>query len=610
MCRRFWLLLRLLMIAVVCGDLCVPVQSQNTPAPKSCANIVSEYNFDNTLLGKDKVFDAVTNFSCFAEASSLQPAHASLVAALASFGNGQQQGSSLSSGSSTSAVTKPSGPLAAAEEFGGLNATAGTSSTTFQFSPGTLLLNQALSGVRPICDSILKTGCISSKAYKFWSGLTLKGTANTAAGTQSLTGSPTTTTTSSAVPVTIKSNGSSTPTFGGFTAQYTYKLGNQPKATAQDTSASLASQQAGQSQANPDIPEIVAAAALESDLPNCPAYAVWQSYSKNQFLAELARPKHSDASLATVVTQQYKSLWGLLLNDSTCTNIPSEIGTFFQKELQAEAYDDFGSSSQNSTVPAVAVEYDLNTPQNQPTYSSIKATVILQWGLKKKPLPAPARTPDSSTTVNPCETAEDAKSKTLDEWICSTAQLITAASKSGISVNGAQSSSEAGKLTPPWSLNAMLSAEIYNSAPPSTVPSGTNLRDIQAGAELDRLFALSQSTNPVAKLFGNLTLGFAFLYQDQTGPSILKGIPSNITFTGLPSNTTSVYAVRGPIQLGQIRLGFGTGSKVSFPIAATYSNRTELVTKPTFGLHFGISYNFTSLFTSPATQSTSNNNAQ
>ena len=87
-------------------------------------------------------------------------------------------------------------------------------------------------------------------------------------------------------------------------------------------------------------------------------------------------------------------------------------------------------------------------------------------------------------------------------------------------------------ITPPWSLNAILSGGIYNKAPPSTVQSGTNQRDIQAGAKLDYLFALSRWTNPAAKLFGDLTLGGAFLYQEQSSPTILKGIPSNVTFTG------------------------------------------------------------------------------
>ena len=60
---------------------------------------------------------------------------------------------------------------------------------------------------------------------------------------------------------------------------------------------------------------------------------------------------------------------------------------------------------------------------------------------------------------------------------------------------------------------------------------------------------------------------------------------------------------RGVIHLGQFRLGFGTGSNsnFTFPIAFTYSNRTELIVHPTWGVQFGITYNLNSLFSSSGT---------
>ncbi len=45
------------------------------------------------------------------------------------------------------------------------------------------------------------------------------------------------------------------------------------------------------------------------------------------------------------------------------------------------------------------------------------------------------------------------------------------------------------------------------------------------------------------------------------------------------------------IHLGQVRFGFGTGSQhTTFPLAFTYSNRTEVVVHPTWGVQFGIDF--------------------
>jgi predicted porin len=124
------------------------------------------------------------------------------------------------------------------------------------------------------------------------------------------------------------------------------------------------------------------------------------------------------------------------------------------------------------------------------------------------------------------------------------------------------------------------------------------LRDIQAGAEIDYLFSPAKNAGTLRQFIGNVTAAAAYSYQDQTSPAILTG-PALSTFTGLPGSTTTAYAQRGVIHLGQLRLGFGTGTNTSFPIAFTYSNRTELVVHPTWGLQFGVSYNLTSLFCAP-----------
>jgi hypothetical protein len=98
----------------------------------------------------------------------------------------------------------------------------------------------------------------------------------------------------------------------------------------------------------------------------------------------------------------------------------------------------------------------------------------------------------------------------------------------------------------------------------------------------------------VVQTIGDPTLAGSYLYQDQTSPSILSGPPSSITFVGLPTTAKTAYTSRGPIHLAQLRLGFGNGTNLKFPIAVTYSNRSELVTGHTFGLQMGLSYNLTS----------------
>jgi hypothetical protein len=144
--------------------------------------------------------------------------------------------------------------------------------------------------------------------------------------------------------------------------------------------------------------------------------------------------------------------------------------------------------------------------------------------------------------------------------------------------------------------------DIYDPKPPATIPSANFLRDIQAGAELAYLFSPSAKSSPLRTFIGSFRLSGAYSYQDQISPAILTG-PALNDFTGLPTSTTSAYAKRGIIHLAQVKLGLGTGSTLTYPLSFTYSNRTELITHPTWGVQFGITYDLTALFTSPKTGS-------
>ena len=136
----------------------------------------------------------------------------------------------------------------------------------------------------------------------------------------------------------------------------------------------------------------------------------------------------------------------------------------------------------------------------------------------------------------------------------------------------------------------------YNGNPSTTVPGARILRDFQAAAE----FAYTFGTK-TPSILGQSTASVAYYYQDQTSPSILNITPgqpvSGVTFTGLPSAATQVFAQRGVINLAQMKFNFipGKGS-INIPLSVTWSNRTELVTQPVWRGQVGISYDFDSLF--------------
>lgn len=146
-----------------------------------------------------------------------------------------------------------------------------------------------------------------------------------------------------------------------------------------------------------------------------------------------------------------------------------------------------------------------------------------------------------------------------------------------------------------WTLIGNAAASIYDSTPSSSIPGSQRLRDIQVAFEGDR-------TLPKWGILGTPTLSVAYYFQDQTSPAILNVTPSGpvsgVTFTGLSSNATQVFAQKGKISIGQLRISLGSSkSGLRFPIAITGSSRTELITASKLGGQIGISYDFDSLFT-------------
>jgi hypothetical protein len=137
---------------------------------------------------------------------------------------------------------------------------------------------------------------------------------------------------------------------------------------------------------------------------------------------------------------------------------------------------------------------------------------------------------------------------------------------------------------------------IYDSDPSAAIPGASRLRDIQAAVQADHDIQIKSA------ILGNIgmTLTGAYYFQHQSSPAILNVDPTNpvpgVTFTGLPATATQVFAEKGNISIGQLKLSVGSGSNIKVPISVTYANRTELITKPTWRGQIGISYDFDSLF--------------
>jgi hypothetical protein len=138
-----------------------------------------------------------------------------------------------------------------------------------------------------------------------------------------------------------------------------------------------------------------------------------------------------------------------------------------------------------------------------------------------------------------------------------------------------------------------VAATFYDSLPPSMPGNATRYRDAQLGLELDH--GLGQQS-----IIGPAVVSVALYYQYQHSSALLeidplKPIPG-IAFTGLPANARTIFAPKGDLWLGQAKLSLTPpGSSIKVPLSVTYSNRTELIDKPTWRGQVGIAYDLDSL---------------
>jgi hypothetical protein len=142
--------------------------------------------------------------------------------------------------------------------------------------------------------------------------------------------------------------------------------------------------------------------------------------------------------------------------------------------------------------------------------------------------------------------------------------------------------------------------EIYDSVPKEAAAAVKRFRDAQFAFELDHGLGS-------ASILGPATVSLAGYYQRQNTAALLQVNPANpvsgITFTGLPPGAKTVFTKTGNIWLAQAKLSLAPqGSSVKIPLSVTYSNRTELIDKPTWRAQVGVSYDFDSLFSGLAKQ--------
>jgi hypothetical protein len=643
MMKRSYLKRGVVTVAVAVG-LCSSARAQKSF--DYCADITTQLlksQAQERELNVSNFVGGISDISCFIQANladpaanrALQPARASIWNALQSMNSAQQQGSSLSASASTNAVSKPSGPTSLVEEFGGVNTTSGTSSATVQWAPGTMLTNLVYGEVINICRGLTTSGCISSKLIRGLTPLTFKVTANTSGPSPAVNGTSSGSGSSAAQPVTATSATASKPGFSGLTVQYSI-YGS--KAKAASSALAKDAQSAGAAGATTPAASTIPAAVMASytkeleaangavnGLASCPVFKSWQQPAKDHLNSALTDASNSQAKTEAVIESAYQELFKSMLSAPDCKSAIAMVQGLYAAVLEAKAYEDFGSSSTTSDKPEFGLEYDLNTPQTSPSSSSIKLSGNWQFGGKSE---ATAKTKTRKAAAEVGTTAAVAGNTTTQVGKATAAEtglhtfasqqaqkllsltispdnattigmtpVIGPPSLSSAKQTAAAAKQAAGTSTPPWSITTTGTVEFYNEQPPSTVPSGSHWKDFQLGAEIAYLFAPGSNAGPLRKLIGDVTASGAYSYQDQMSPALLTG-PALSDFTGLPSSTTTAYAQRGVIHLGQAKLGFGTGTNMTFPLVFTYSNRSELVVHPTLGLQFGISYNFTSLLSS------------
>jgi hypothetical protein len=465
--------------------------------------------------------------------------------------NTTQTGAATGSSGSTSAVSKPSTPLSIATEYGGITSSTTGETMTFQTPLDGIPRALVTHGDIPYCDTPLLSrlpGCVSRAVLDKLDRIGIGVSVNTS-GSKNVSGTATGPGQGTTQQASLSSVGSKIPSFAGTFLKVAIIRAGSDKLPDPSTikSESL----------------MKSFGAVVSEVTTLPGYVDWQKCVRSKLMA--AGASERDA----VFVKYYTQIVDIILAGANvdCSANPAAVRLPEQSMLTdadrkvVQDMEDFLASSEivgaqfeeavneAASAPVLSFEYDYSTPQNQPTNSTIKVVGSVSF-LKKKG-----------------QEASEGKAK--------------------------GSGSDSSVPTAPLTLTYNAGFSLYNYTPASSIPGSSLLRDVQVGTELD--YNISSSHWPgVLKKIGDSTASGTYYFQYQSSPSILNvtpGSPLNgITITGLPATATQVFAKKGDIHVAQLKWGLGKGKNVKFPIAVTYSNRTELITHPAWGLQFGASY--------------------
>ncbi len=520
--------------------------------------------------------------------------------------NNEQTGTTTAPQGSTSPMSKPATSLLSmVSEYGGVTTSTQNTTTTLQIAPFNLASTLATKGTVLYCNQQLAItkDCIKLGSLKRLS-FTVTGNTNTSAKMVTATPAAGSASTGSTAKVTATAMGQNVPSFAGATGKYVlaYQKGSPPTFQTDWTSVDTRID------------------TLTRDLNGHPLYLAWQDCLR----AELNRavwvdpsanprvpkplPEAMKALDAAVV--DYEKIDDIIRGRSFTTCNGQSVAALSpadQAKAQTSAKqiaDDIAlmiveldrmsaqidvEILQTMTTPMLSAEYDFSTPANQPSNSTVKVafSYIHTVNLKNAAIgKSPAIAPNPAAAKNSAQPS------------CPFTQ-----SSSGAAGGGAQKAPDMTKTVacPSWTLTANFGLSWYSTEPASTIPGASLLRDAQAGVEWDKNIASSQWKG-IGHLLGDTTFSATYYFQDQTSPSILNVTPGSpsagITLIGLPSTASQVFAAKGDIHFFQLKYGFGTGTNVKFPVAVSWSNRTDLVPHPNWGAQIGISYNFTSLLSS------------
>lgn len=293
---------------------------------------------------------------------------------------------------------------------------------------------------------------------------------------------------------------------------------------------------------NPNLEAMGKASSSLADIQFDPTFQTWLSAEADALGALADR----DASGRSVLDQWEKLGTALVSAMDAVANNPSAetpatvmssasaLATAYNKQLGAEEMANL--TQELAQPPVLSVSYDDNRPTGQPSNSVVRA--IFQKTFEKK----------ADNTSKPIAT---------------------------LTINGAVS--------------------FYNSNQ-NDVPGAGYLRDSQFAGEIAHDFSANSSA--LGQL--SFTVSSAAYYQFQSSPAILNVTPGapvdGVTFVGLPSTATKAFASKGNLGLWQLKMSTGSASGFKVPLSVTYSNRTELIAKPTWKAQIGVSYDFDSLF--------------